>query len=218
MIIKENKNRMDLEDWAFHLIRHKLRKDYGDNFKTSLDVVADNVLSDFLAYIEDEASGFLINEITYDDGLVKGDKLRNAVQDFVDFDLRENDINEYDVDYTVDESLDEAREMHTWSVTYNGKGNKAKTHMVDAPDAYEANRKARRELGITYTDIDDVTMVETLDEDVGKYNTDYYTADKLIDVLKSYVKMIDNDNGKHPTAVLSDIKASIKSIMKKVER
>lgn len=59
-----------------------------------------------------------------------------------------------------EDSITEARQMHTWSVTYTGKGNKAKTHMVDAPDAYEANRKARRELGIAYTDIDDITMVE----------------------------------------------------------
>ena len=67
-----------------------------------------------------------------------------------------------------EDSITEARQMHTWSVTYNGRGNKVKTHMVDAPDAYEANRKARRELGISYNDIEDVTMVEnkSIDESI----------------------------------------------------
>ena len=109
-----------------------------------------------------------------------------------------------------EDSITEARELHTWSVTYNGKGNKAKTHMVDAPDAYEANRKARRELGISYNDIEDVTMVEnkSIDESIendygetlyrfivgnGTYQTDVYYAygynegdalDKVIDYLE----------------------------------
>lgn len=152
--------RMELDELARSYIRNKLRKEYDvDSFKTNLNTVTDNILDEFLRYIEDEASGFLINELTYEDGLVKGSELRNAVREFIDFNLRENDINEYDVDY-VSENLDEARQMHTWSITYNGKGNKAKTHMVDAPDAYEANRKARRELGISYNDIEDVTMLE----------------------------------------------------------
>ena len=71
-----------------------------------------------------------------------------------------------------EDSITEARELHTWSITYNGKGNKAKTHMVDAPDAYEANRKARRELGISYNDIEDVTMVENkeMNESIENYN------------------------------------------------
>jgi hypothetical protein len=151
---------MKLDDLARSYIRNKLRKEYDVNsFKTDLNTVTDNILDEFLRYINDEASGFLINELTYKDGLVKSSELRNAVQEFIDFDLRENDINEYDFDY-MSENLDEARDLHTWSITYTGKGNKAKTHMVDAPDAYEANRKARRELGISYSDIDDVTMIE----------------------------------------------------------
>lgn len=59
-----------------------------------------------------------------------------------------------------EDSFTESRELHTWNITYTGKDNKIKNHIVDAPDAYEANRKARRQLGISYTDIDDVSMVE----------------------------------------------------------
>lgn len=190
---------MKLDDLARSYIRNKLRKEYDVNsFKTNLNTVTDNVLDEFLRYINDEASGFLINELTYEDGLVKGSELRSAVQDFIDFNLRENDINEYDFnEYDFNESIDskkhpywmdddvgfdipdlddrdiygdedfnetcnmkEARGLHTWNITYTGRDNKIKNHIVDATDAYEANRKARRELGISYNDIDDVSMVE----------------------------------------------------------
>lgn len=87
-------------------------------------------------------------------------KLPRWMEDDVGFDVPWDDEG-FDIpEEEFEESLDEAREMHTWNITYTGKGNKARNHIVDAPDAYEANRKARRELGIAYTDIDDVTMVE----------------------------------------------------------
>lgn len=70
--------------------------------------------------------------------------------------------------YDDEDPFTESRELHTWNITYTGKDNKIKNHVVDAPDAYEANRKARKQLGISYTDIDDVSMVENknnLEED-----------------------------------------------------
>jgi hypothetical protein len=197
--LKTNGN-MKLDDLARSYIRNKLRKEYDvDSFKTNLNTVTDNILDEFLRYINDETSGFLINELTYEDGLVKGSELRKAVQEFIDFNLRENDINEYDFNESIDsrkhpywmdddvgfdipwdengfaisdlddrdiygdedeDPFTESRELHTWNITYTGKDNKVKNHIVDAPDAYEANRKARRQLGISYTDIDDVSMVE----------------------------------------------------------
>ena len=72
-----------------------------------------------------------------------------------------SDLDDRDIyDDEDEDSFTESRELHTWNVTYTGKDNKIKNHIVDAPDAYEANRKARRQLGISYTDIDDVSMVE----------------------------------------------------------
>lgn len=89
--------------------------------------------------------------------------------------------------------VDEARQMHTWNITYTGKGNKPKTHMVDAPDAYEANRKARRELGIAYTDIDDVTMVENKEAVNEAINTDNFkdnleTIYNTLEALDDYIE------------------------------
>ena len=87
--------------------------------------------------------------------------------------------------------VDEARQMHTWNVTYTGKGNKPKTHMVDAPDAYEANRKARRELGIAYTDIDDVTMVENKEMneamDTNNFKNELKTVYNILEEVDDYI-------------------------------
>ena len=41
-----------------------------------------------------------------------------------------------------------------------------------------------------------------------------YTRGELLDVMASYLRQIENDNGKHPTAVISDIEASIKFVLK----
>jgi len=100
----------------------------------------------------------------------QGNKIRNHIVDAPDaYEANRKARRELGISYSdIDdvslvenkEDMNEARELHTWNVTYTGKGNKIKNHIVDAPDAYEANRKARRELGIAYTDIDDITMVE----------------------------------------------------------
>lgn len=44
-----------------------------------------------------------------------------------------------------------------------------------------------------------------------------YTRDTLIKVLESYARMIDH-NSEYPTVVLSDIRASIKSVLEKVKK
>lgn len=41
-----------------------------------------------------------------------------------------------------------------------------------------------------------------------------YTREELLDVMASYLRQIENDNGKHPTAVISDIEASINFVLK----
>ena len=45
-----------------------------------------------------------------------------------------------------------------------------------------------------------------------------YTRDVLISVLESYVRMIERDNGKYSVAVLDDIHASIKHVLKEVKQ
>ena len=112
------------------------------------------------------------------------------MDDDVGFDIPDLDDRDIYGDEDFDESVDmnEARDLHTWSITYTGKGNKAKTHMVDAPDAYEANRKARRELGISYSDIDDVTMVENKDN----LKEDYITSQQA-DVVYGELKRVFDD-------------------------
>lgn len=110
--------------------------------------------------------------------------LPHWMEDDVGFDVPWDDEGFAIPEEEFEESLDEAREMHTWNITYTGKGNKARNHIVDAPDAYEANRKARRELGIAYTDIDDVTMVENKNN----LKEDYLSsseADKVYSELKN---------------------------------
>ena len=44
--------------------------------------------------------------------------------------------------------------------------------------------------------------------------TKAYAREELLDVMASYLRQIENDNGKHPTAVISDIEASIKFVLK----
>ena len=40
-----------------------------------------------------------------------------------------------------------------------------------------------------------------------------YTREQLLDVLKSYLRMINNDNGQYPQVVLSDIQKSIEFVL-----
>lgn len=64
---------------------------YGSEFKTSLKKVTEKLISDFESYAEDEASGFLVNEISDDT-----ERYLAEFENFILFNLRENDINEYD--------------------------------------------------------------------------------------------------------------------------
>ena len=41
-----------------------------------------------------------------------------------------------------------------------------------------------------------------------------YTRGELLDVMASYLRQIENDTGNHPTAVISDIEASINFVLK----
>ena len=63
---------------------------------TSWNNIAENVYSDFLAYAADEASGFLIDEIRDAEGDISIDRAIEHLEDFCSYDLRENDIAEYD--------------------------------------------------------------------------------------------------------------------------
>lgn len=84
-------------------------------------------------------------------------------------------------DEEFDENINEGRATHTWGITYKDKYNKTKQHVIDAPDAYDAKMKARRELGIKFSDIDDAEMIENLEEDTNGQN--YMTVGKLLPKL-----------------------------------
>ena len=45
----------------------------------------------------------------------------------------------------------------------------------------------------------------------------YYTRETLIDILKSYVRMIEHDNGNFPIVVLDDIHKSITHVLTTIE-
>lgn len=62
-------------------------------------------------------------------------------------------------------NIDEMAKPHTWGVTYRDKYNKIKQHIIDAPDAYDAKMKARRELGINFSNIVDAEMIEDVSQD-----------------------------------------------------
>lgn len=51
-----------------------------------------------------------------------------------------------------------------------------------------------------------------------KIGKEHYTVDVLLDVLQSYQRMIERDNGKYPSAVLSDISASVNYVLRNCER
>lgn len=51
-----------------------------------------------------------------------------------------------------------------------------------------------------------------------KVGKEHYTVDVLLDVLQSYQRMIERDNGKYPSAVLSDISASLNYVLRNCER
>lgn len=46
---------------------------------------------------------------------------------------------------------------------------------------------------------------------------DEITKDILLDIMGSYLRQISNDKGKYPLAVLSDLRSSMKSVLKKCE-
>lgn len=66
-------------------------------------------------------------------------------------------------DEEFDENINEGRATHTWGITYKDKYNKTKQHVIDAPDAYDAKMKARKELGINFSNIVDAEMIEDVD-------------------------------------------------------
>jgi hypothetical protein len=41
-----------------------------------------------------------------------------------------------------------------------------------------------------------------------------YTVDQLVNILESYARLIDRDQGKYPAVVLDDIRSSIESVLK----
>ena len=63
---------------------------------TSWNNIAENVYSDFLAFAADEASDFLIDRIRDAEGDISIDRAIEHIEDFCSYDLRENDIAEYD--------------------------------------------------------------------------------------------------------------------------
>ena len=77
------------------------------------------------------------------------------------FNNKIDDLEFEDFDESVD--INEARDAHTWGITYRDKSNRTKQHMVGASDAYDAKMKARKELGINFSDIDDIELVEDTD-------------------------------------------------------
>lgn len=92
----------------------------------------------------------------------------NWMDDDVGFDIPEPDEKTiYDVcddeDFEESFNIDEMAKPHTWSVTYKDRYNKTKQHVIDAPDAYDAKMKARRELGINFSNIVDAEMIEDVD-------------------------------------------------------
>ena len=94
----------------------------------------------------------------------------------------DNDIDELDTEnFEESFNIDEMAKPHTWGVTYRDKYNKIKQHVIDAPDAYDAKMKARKELGIKFSDIDDAEMIENLEEDTDSQN--YMTVGKFLPKL-----------------------------------
>lgn len=95
-------------------------------------------------------------------------------------------------DEEFDENINEGRATHTWGITYKDKYNKTKQHVIDAPDAYDAKMKARRELGIKFSDIDDAEMIENLEEDTinngfSEFRKAYMdAANKFLETLDEY--------------------------------
>lgn len=112
------------------------------------------------------------------------------MDDDVGFDISDLDDRDIygDEDFNETCNMKEARGLHTWSITYTGRDNKIKNHIVDAPDAYEANRKARRELGISYNDIDDISMVENKNN----LKEDYLTSQQADIVYKELKRVFDD--------------------------
>jgi len=45
-------------------------------------------------------------------------------------------------------------------------------------------------------------------------NKKEYTREELLDIIGSYMRMIERDDGEYPLAVLSDIQASANSVLK----
>ena len=45
-----------------------------------------------------------------------------------------------------------------------------------------------------------------------------YTSDQLVDILKSYKRMIEHDNGRYPLVTIIDIYSSINHVLKEIEK
>lgn len=45
-----------------------------------------------------------------------------------------------------------------------------------------------------------------------------YTYDQLVNVLESYKRMIENDNGRYPLATVIDIYSSINAVLREVKK
>ena len=93
------------------------------------------------------------------------------MDDDVGFDIPEPDektaydvCDDEDEDFEESFNIDEMAKPHTWGITYRDKYNKTKQHVIDAPDAYDAKMKARRELGVNFSDIIDAEMIENVDK------------------------------------------------------
>ena len=98
------------------------------------------------------------------------------------FNNKIDDLEFEDFDESVD--INEARDAHTWGITYRDKSNRTKQHMVGASDAYDAKMKARKELGINFSDIDDIELVEDFDEEDANICEAFKTYEDVLKAIK----------------------------------
>lgn len=100
------------------------------------------------------------------------------------FNNKIDDLEFDDFDESID--IDEARDSHTWGITYRDKSKRTKQHMVGASDAYDAKMKARKELGINFSDIDDIELIENdgLNENLISEDITSSQASKVYSELK----------------------------------
>lgn len=108
------------------------------------------------------------------------------MDDDVGFDIPDLDDRDIYGDEDFDESIDidEARDNHTWGITYRDKSKRTKQHMVGASDAYDAKMKARKELGINFSDIDDIKLIEDFDEEDANICEAFKTYEDVLKAIK----------------------------------